>query len=200
MDSRAVHLPEGPWVHSSRQRIAGLPLSEQGFFARRLLGLTRRNAGSETNLFVFTLLARLGRMFFPYLMFLSQVLMKGGISRVDKERIILRVAWRIGCVYEWGHHVEMARDLGLTDEDILGIAMEDNPEWDPRLRALVTATDELLRDRRVSNLALDALRDHLDENQMVEFCMLVGHYVMVAGLINTAGLQLEPGYVDEAVQ
>lgn len=75
--------------------------------------------GEDLN--VFTVLARLGGIFLPYLLFLSQILMKGRIS----------------------------------------------------------------------------LREQLSEDQAVEFCMLVGHYVMVAGTINTLGVRLEPGYLKD---
>jgi hypothetical protein len=41
-----------------------------------------------------------------------------------------------------------------------------------------------------------ALAAELTDNQLVEFCMLVGHYVMVAMTINACDLELEPGYLE----
>lgn len=196
MNAHTATLPPGNWVLPERQRIAGLRVSEQSFLSRRLLGLTRRRAGTKTDLNVFTVLARLGGLFFPYMLFLSQLLMKGRISRVDKELIILRVAWRIGCVYEWGHHCQLAGELGLGSAEILSVAVEENPAWDERLRVLLRATDELILERLVSEGTWQALREHLSEDQSVEFCMLVGHYVMVAGTINSTGIPLEPGYLE----
>ena len=38
------------------------------------------------------------------------------------------------------------------------------------------------------------------DDQLVEFCMLVGHYLMVAMTINSCGLVLEPGYLDELTE
>lgn len=190
-------LPAGNWYRPERLRISVLPKSEQSFTQKALLGVTRRQAKSKTNLNVFTALARLGGIFLPYLLFLSQILMKGRISRVDKERIILRVAWRVGCVYEWGHHFHMAQELGITEAQILSIAEERHPSWDDRLRALLYATDELIEQRCLSEETWKDLREHLSEDQAVEFCMLVGHYIMVAGTINTVGVCLEPGYLKD---
>lgn len=197
MTRETITLPPGSWLHPEGQRVSGLPESEQGFLAKRLLGLTRRRAASTSNLNVFTVLVRLGGIFLPYLLFLSQLLMSGRIPRVDKELIILRVAWRIGCVYEWGHHYEMARELGLGANEILSVAKPDNPEWDERLRALLHATDELLAARAISGGTWQTLRKYLSEDQAVEFCMLVGHYIMVAGTINSTGVALEPGYLKD---
>lgn len=75
------------------------------------------------------------------------------------------------------------------------MAAADEPAWADRLRALMHATDELVAERRLSDGTWRALRGHLSEDQAVEFCMLVGHYVMVAGTINTLGVSLEPGYL-----
>jgi alkylhydroperoxidase family enzyme len=106
------------------------------------LWITRRGAKSATNLNVFAVFARLGAIFPRYLLFLSHILMKGKISREDKERIILRLAWRVGCVYEWTHHVHMARDLGIADSLIYSLADKSSPLWDEKLTAYVMAVDE----------------------------------------------------------
>lgn len=113
------------------------------------------------------------------------------------ERIILRVAWRVGCVYEWGHHVHMATELGVGDEEIGSLAQPQSASWDRRLRTLVQAADELVDRRLLSDKTWDLLREHLSEDQAIEFCMLVGHYVMVAGTISTLGVRLEPGYLKD---
>ena len=112
------------------------------------------------------------------------------------ERIILRVAWRVGCIYEWGHHVPMARELGVSDDEILSLAEADSPLWDDRTRTLVRADDELVEHRVLGDGTWRALAAELTDNQLVEFCMLVGHYVMVAMTINACDLELEPGYLE----
>ena len=196
----ARQLPAGRWHVPGQPRVAGVPRSELGPVARLFLGLTRRAAGGSEDLGVFRLLARLGTIFPRYLLFLSHMLQRGRISRVDKEHIILRVAWRVGCIYEWGHHVAMARDLGIGDDVILSLAEADSPQWDDRLRTLVRGVDELIDHRVLSDAAWRALAAELMDDQLVEFCMLVGHYLMVAMTINSCGLVLEPGYLDELTE
>lgn len=187
-------LPQGRWHFPESTRIPHL--DQQTLLQRLLLGITRRQAGADSNLNVFLILARLGRIFPRYLLFLSHMLMKGRIARIDKERIILRAAWRMGCVYEWGHHAHMARDLGVSESVIRSLAEEDCAGWDSRLRAFVRATDELIAGQRLSDETWASLKQQLSNDQCVEFCMLVGHYMMVAMTINAAGVRLEPGYLD----
>ena len=145
---------------------------------------------------MFEVLARLKGIFLPYMLFFSNLLFKGEISRADKERIVLRVAWRCGCIYEWGHHVALARDVGVGDDEISSIAEERSSLWSARTATFMRATDELLQERALSDGAWSALREELSDDEIVELCMTVGHYVMVAGTINTMGVPLEPGHLE----
>lgn len=190
-------LPPGSWHQPASSRFQPTPIARRTALQKLLLGITRRRAKADEDLTVFTVLSRLGGIFLPYLLFLSQILIKGRISRADKERIILRVAWRVGCVYEWGHHVHMATELGVSDDEIRSLAEPQSASWDRRLRTLVQAADELVDRRLLSYETWDLLREQLSEDQAIEFCMLVGHYVMVAGTINTLGVRLEPGYLKD---
>ncbi len=194
----AARLPKGPWYVPARSRVAALPRSEQSILTRIFLLLTRRAARSPKDLNVFTLLARLGPTFPRYLLFLSHMLKRGVIARADKERIILRVAWKMGCVYEWGHHVPMATELGVSDAEVRSLAEPVSDEWSPRHRAIIAAIDELIDDRRLGDENWARLSREMTDDQMVEFCMLVGHYVMVAMTINSAGVQLEQGFLEDA--
>lgn len=193
-----LEFPQGNWQVLRQPRVAPLPEQQQGLLQKLLLAMTRRGAKSPTNLNVFGVFARLGAIFPRYLMFLSHILMKGGISRVDKERIILRLAWRVGCVYEWAHHVHMARDLGIGDAAINALAQDSSPLWDDKTRAFVAGVDELVASQRLGEATWQALSRHYTQDQLVEFCMLVGHYIMVAVTINSVGIQVEPKYLGGA--
>jgi alkylhydroperoxidase family enzyme len=91
----------------------------------------------------------------------------------------------------------MAAELGISDAVMHSIAQEDSSDWEPRLETFIRAADELVAQRTLSDDTWAALRGELSEDQAVEFCMLVGHYVMVAGLINTLGIRIEPGYLKD---
>lgn len=187
-------LPPGNWV-KPKKRLSDFPKEQQTLVQRFLMLIVRLRAKSESDLNVFKMLIRLGKIFPRYLIFLSHILMKGRISRADKERIILRAAWKLGCIYEWGHHAKMAAEEGVEEDVIASLANPEFHNHDERLQALVVATDQLIDHRRIDDKAWSELAKHLTEEQRVEFCMLVGHYVMVAMSINTTGVEIEPGYL-----
>lgn len=193
-------LPPGTWHVPGDARVSPLPKNQRGFVPNALLAIVRRQAGVDRDPNFLSILPRLGAIFFYYALFAGQLLMKGRISRADKERIILRTVWRLGCIYEWVHHVRFARELGVTDAEISSLAEEQSGLWSARTRALVMATDDLVQRRRIGDAAWAQLRRELSEDQAVEFCMIVGHHVMVVGMINSLDIRVEPGYLTDKGQ
>ena len=57
------------------------------------------------------------------------------------------------------------------------------------------AADELHEERRVSDATWDELRPLLSDQQLIELCLLVGHYEMLAMTLNS--LQVEPDQMPE---
>jgi AhpD family alkylhydroperoxidase len=139
---------------------------------------------------LFTTLARHRRMFRPWLMFAGTLMPGGTLPRRDTELVILRVAHLCGCAYEWQHHVKLARQSGITNAEIEAVAVGPSAQaWTPRHRSLLTAVDELHHDRSITSGTWQQLRGCLDERQLIELPMLVGHYEMVAMTINALGIQ-----------
>jgi hypothetical protein len=55
------------------------------------------------------------------------------------------------------------------------------------------AADELHANRKISDSTWQELSDLLPEDQLIEFCLLVGHYEMLAMTLNS--LEVEPDRV-----
>jgi 4-carboxymuconolactone decarboxylase len=100
----------------------------------------------------------------------------------------------MGCQCEYGHHTRMASEHGIPRSEIESLTNDDDPGWSDRTRTLLTAADELFSDRNLSAPTYQRLRRELDENQILEFCMLVGHYVMAAMMLDVAGCEVEPAF------
>jgi len=142
---------------------------------------------------VFTTLARHRRLFRRWLRFAGALMPGGRLPRADTELLILRVAHNTGCDYEWDHHERLGRQAGLTAADIEQV--REGPAaagWSSRQTALLTAADELHADRRVGDETWATLRPLLDDEQLIELCMLVGHYEMLAGTLNSLGVEPDP--------
>jgi len=115
----------------------------------------------------------------------------GRLPREDTELLILRVAHNTGCDYEWGHHERLARYAGLTQEEIARVRGGACAlGWSDRRAALLSAADKLHVDRRIGDELWERLRGMLDDPELIELCMLVGHYEMLAMTLNS--LAVEP--------
>jgi hypothetical protein len=79
----------------------------------------------------------------------------------------------------------MAYDHGISRREIESLTNDDDPTWSDRTRILLTAADELFDTKNLSAPTYQRLRGELDENQILEFCMLVGHYVMAAMMLTS---------------
>jgi AhpD family alkylhydroperoxidase len=142
---------------------------------------------------VFTTLARHRRLFRRWLRFAGALMPGGILPRADSELMILRVAHNTGCDYEWGHHERLGAAAGLTAEQIA--AVRDGPEaplWTPRQALLLRAADELHADRTLSDELWAQLRPLLADDELIELCLLVGHYEMLAMTLNALAVQPDP--------
>jgi 4-carboxymuconolactone decarboxylase len=180
-----------PGDRPSTPRIAPLPEPEWDDRTRELLGRAGVPGGDTTN--IFTTLVRHPRLFRHWLPF-GGALLTGSLPARDREILILRTAWICRSVYEWAQHVGLARGAGLTDVEIERIPHgSDASGWSELEHALLRATDELHVDNCVTDATWRVLGRHYDEMQLVEVVMLVGQYHMVAGALNSFGVQCEPG-------
>ena len=104
----------------------------------------------------------------------------------DKELAILRTAWLCGAPVAWGEHVENGKKAGLTAQDIERLTLGPAaPGWSDEDRAIVRAAEELHGDAMISDETWAALAARLDERQLIELPIVVGHYHMTAFLQNT---------------
>ncbi len=106
-----------------------------------------------------------------------------------RELAILRVAHRRDCVYEWTHHVALAKEAGLRDDEIAAVRRGDAAgEFE---RAVLTGVDELDEKSQLSDETWAALGERLNERQRMDFVFTVGCYTLLAMAFNTFGVQLE---------
>jgi AhpD family alkylhydroperoxidase len=129
-------------------------------------------------------------------------LLHGRLPRIDTELVILRVAHLRSCEYELQHHRQMARQHGLDPNMQATIfAWPDAPGGDgprtilsSRQLALLKATDELIKNRSVSDETWQQLAAHLDRRRLIEFCLLATQYDALAATITALNVPLDnPG-------
>jgi AhpD family alkylhydroperoxidase len=169
---------------------------EIGLMNATIVKLIGISLGHSESLNLFSTLARHRRLFRRWLRFAAALMPAGRLPRRDTELLILRVAHNSGCDYEWRHHEHLARQAGLTEQEIARVPDGASaPGWSDRCAALLSAADELHAERRIGEQLWDRLRAMLDEPQLIELCMLVGHYEMLAMTLNS--LQVEPDLITD---
>ena len=86
-----------------------------------------------------------------YFTFNGHVLLATTLTERQRELIIMRVAAVRKSGYEWAQHLFVARDVGLTDEEIGRIGYgPDAPFWSELDAAMLRAVDELVEDACIS--------------------------------------------------
>jgi alkylhydroperoxidase family enzyme len=175
----------------TQPRISPLPPEERDDRVRELLA-TVLVGGREAN--IFTTLVRHPGLTRHWLTFGGKLLVGGKIPARERELLVLRTGWNCRAEYEWGQHVVIGRQAGLTDDEIARVPL--GPEaagWSAFDATVLRAADELHTDFRVSDATWKVLSDQWDERQLIELPMLVGQYHLVAMTLNTLGVELDDG-------
>jgi len=111
----------------------------------------------------------------------------------DRKLAILRTGWLCQAPYEFGEHVNQAHRVGLTSEEIERIVVGSSaPGWNEHEQAILKAVEELHADAMVSDDTWAQLSRTLNDQQLVEFLVLVGQFVATAYFQNSLRLRLEP--------
>ena len=143
------------------------------------------------NLNVFATLARHPRLLRHWLPFARKVLNGSSLPVRQRELVVLRVAWRCRAAYEWAQHVPMARDGGCTDDEIRRLTEPGTSGWDEPDAWLLQAVDDLVNDHCISDAAWEGLTASFNQQQVIEVPALAGNYIMLAGMLNSFGVQPE---------
>ncbi len=143
---------------------------------------------------LFTTLARHPKLFKRWTVFANHILFKSSLCPVDRELIILRSAWLTQADYEWGQHVLIAKQAGLSNDTIRrvknGAAAN---EWTSHERSLLLAVDQLHEHSTIDDECWNALSERFDEQQMLDVIVTVGNYRMLAGFMNSVDIARDDG-------
>jgi alkylhydroperoxidase family enzyme len=123
------------------------------------------------------------------------ILGHGTVEPRDREIVILRTCARAGAEYEWGVHVlAFAQPLGLSEAQIAATVSGDpaDPAWPEPDSLLITLADELYDTATVSDGLWTGLAERFSDRQTIELLVIAGWYRLIAYIINTAGVELEP--------
>jgi len=143
---------------------------------------------------IFRTLVRHPRLFRKSMVLGTELLLKSTLPPRLRELVILRVAWRTGSVYEWGQHLRIGRDVGLTDAEMRSLATEGaDAGWSEAERCAIAVVDELCADDDLTDVTWAEAVDHWSEAEVIEVLLLAGNYRMLAGFLNACRVEPDPG-------
>ncbi|KWX24061.1 carboxymuconolactone decarboxylase [Mycolicibacterium wolinskyi] len=172
---RLTPLPFEQWDDNTRAALASLIPAE------------RANPEGAGN--VLSTLVRNPDLTRAYLPFNAYLLRGSRLSPRIREVALLRIVLRTDCDYLWTHHLPIARQAGLTDDDIDGI--RSGHCADAHDDVIVCAVDDLVAFHTITQSTWDRLAEFLDENQRMDLVFLIGGYQLLALAVNAFGVRAE---------
>ena len=154
--------------------------------ADRIGGLVQ---GSKT-LNLFPAVGRARRNFLPWLVYSGMLMPFGILSRQESELIILRVAALRDAQYELEHHKHLGKKAGLTVADIETVQQAEHG-LTGRRGALLSAADDLIRHRQISDDVYAELMRHINEKELTALLLLVTNYDGLATLMDVLQVPLD---------
>ncbi|MCG8917170.1 carboxymuconolactone decarboxylase family protein [Actinokineospora sp. PR83] len=131
--------------------------------------------------------------FFPALIgMVKAVFGTRDIDARHREVIILRAAAVLNVPYEWQANEQMARNAGLTDEQIDAVAA-DGPVTgiDPEFALLAAATDEMLTTGTLTDPTLRAMLDAFGTVVTRKYITTIAWFSMLSLFLNATRVPLE---------
>ncbi|MBS1836962.1 MAG: carboxymuconolactone decarboxylase family protein [Actinobacteria bacterium] len=185
---------EDPPRRRNTPRIAPGGWREIGILTSTVAWLSGLVAGTDRpNLFA--TLGRHRRLAHGWLHFAGTLMPGGRLPRRETELVILRVAHRRDCDYELDHHIHLGRRAGVTARDVDAVTWDrgapGGPAWSDREAAILAVVDDLIDTRDVDDDTWATAAGLLDERELIELVVLVGHYDMLATTITTLRIQAD---------
>lgn len=109
-----------------------------------------------------------------------------------REIAVLRVAHVTKAVYEWTHHVTLAKNYGVTDQEIQVICTEDPVRsLDEEGTLLCRVADEISRNVRLSDDALAQIIERYGTRGTTELILCVSYFNFLSRFLESTGVELE---------
>ena len=142
---------------------------------------------------IFRMLGRLPESFRPFLQLGGSLLGDPKLDPRIREIAILRVAHVTQASYEWAQHEQLGRNVGVTDADIDAVRSDEPAaRLDDEAALVCRVTDEITREVRLSDEALELLLDRYEIEQACSLILCVSYYNMVSRFLESLRVEIEP--------
>jgi alkylhydroperoxidase family enzyme len=126
---------------------------------------------------------------------LTMLLRDGVLEPRLRELLIMRIGWVTGSVYEWTQHWAVARAIGMSDEEILGVReWRAHEGYGPAERAVLEAVDDTLETGAIRPETWRKCETHLGgTRELLELVVAIGNWQLFSSLLRSLEIPLEDG-------
>ncbi|MCL5960679.1 MAG: carboxymuconolactone decarboxylase family protein [Chloroflexi bacterium] len=130
----------------------------------------------------------------PFIKLGNSLLTGAKLDSKLREMAILRIAVLLGSKYEWQQHAPLARQVGVGESQLAGLAhWEDSPAFDEKEKAVLAYVDEVTRSVEVGDSEWTANKRFLDHTEIVELTLSIGFWGLVARFLVPLKIDMEEG-------
>ena len=120
----------------------------------------------------------------------AQVRLQTELTMVERELALLSTCREKDAQYEWGGHVNTARNAGMREEAIDAMRSGGaTAHLQADERDIIDYTRQLLRNNRVEQGLFDALKGRHGIRWLVELTATIGQYQYIAAINNAFGME-----------
>lgn len=140
---------------------------------------------------VFRMIAGAPKAIGPFMQ-LGGAVLSTALDARRREMAVLRVAHATGAPYEWAQHEQIARNVGVTEAEIEAIRTEEPAtSLGDEGNLICRVADEVSRDVRLSDAALEQILDRYGPREAAELILLVSYYNMVSRFLESTRVEIE---------
>ena len=126
---------------------------------------------------------------------LSELLAGKALDPRQRELIIMRLGWSTHSVYEWTQHWRVARGMGITEADILGVRdWQNHSAYSSADRCVLAATDDWVAHGAIQSQTWSLCEaEFSDPAVRIELVGAIGTWCMISGVLRSLDIPLEDG-------
>lgn len=141
---------------------------------------------------IFRMIANMPASFRPLTDLAASILLRSEFDGRKREIAVLRTAHVTRSLYEWTQHVRIAGNLGVTVAEIDAVQGEGPvTALDEESNMLCRVADEIARDVRLSDEALEWALERYGIRQACELILCCSYFNMVSRILESTRVPLE---------
>jgi alkylhydroperoxidase family enzyme len=143
---------------------------------------------------IWTMLLARPKLAKPVYDLLTDLLFRGNMPVRTRELLIMRIAWTTGSEFEWAQHWKVATSAGVAPEAIVGVReWESSDLYSDAERAVLCATDDVVREAAISKASFAALSEHFDEAILLELTAAIATWFFISVIARSLCVPLDEG-------